>query len=95
VGSDSRLIGIHLYSMSELRKKVPHLYAYLSAANRTSGQVCVAAFSGHFTAGGVSKPLGRASGRLAVVVSASPSNKLLGTVIFRDLPLHFGHPHIG
>jgi hypothetical protein len=58
-------------------------------------KICVAAYVGEFTRGSVSRPLGRSSGQLAVVVSEMPSNKLLGTVIFRHTPLHFGHPHVG
>jgi hypothetical protein len=57
--------------------------------------VCVAAFTGKFTKGEVSKPLGRTAGPLAVVVSTSPGNKLLGTVIFSHAPLNFGHSHFG
>jgi hypothetical protein len=29
------------------------------------------------------------------VVTTTPGNHLLGTVIFRRAPLHFGHSHAG
>ncbi len=43
----------------------------------------------------VSDARGRSSGHLAVVVSTTPGNHLLGTVIFTKAPLHFGHSHVG
>ena len=51
--------------------------------------------TGNFTAASVSDPRGRSSGKLAVVVSTTPGNHLLGTVIFTKAPLHFGHSHAG
>ena len=48
-----------------------------------------------FTAQSVTAPHGQASGRWAVVVSTTPGNHLLGTVIFTRPPLHFGHSHVG
>jgi hypothetical protein len=95
VRGHGRLIGIHLFSESSLRKKAPHLYGYLSTSEVAQRKLCVAAYEGEFTKGTVVKPLGKPSGHLAVVVTETPSNTLLGTVIFRRAPLHFGHPHVG
>jgi hypothetical protein len=95
VHGHGRLIGIHLFTESSLRKKAPHLYSDLSTTEVAQQHVCVAAYEGVFTSGGVLKPRGKPSGRLAVVVTETPSNKLLGTIIFLRAPLHFGHPHVG
>ncbi len=58
-------------------------------------RVCVAAYEGNFTSADVSKPLGRASGKLAVVVVNAANQQLLGTDIIKRAPLRFGHPHVG
>ena len=94
VESHGRLLGVHLFTLTALQHKAPHLFQKL-ATRASSQRVCVIAFEGHFDANSVSAPLGRPSGRLAVVVSTIPANHLLGTVIFTRPPLHFGHPHIG
>jgi hypothetical protein len=95
VHGKGRLVGIQLYSESSLRKRAPNLSRDLSLSSKAQQKVCVAAYVGQFTRGSVNRPLGRASGQLAVVVSETPSNELLGTIIFRHAPLHFGHPHVG
>jgi hypothetical protein len=95
VHSHGHLIGVHLFSSTSLRHKAPHLYAALKADHDVPKEVCVVAFNGTFSSSGVTKPIGHASGHLAVVVTRTPSNALLGTVIFGHAPLHFGHPHIG
>jgi hypothetical protein len=95
VGSHSRLIGVHLFTLMGLRQQVPGLFKALPAGQNLRQRVCVIGFAGTFTNTSVSKPLGLPSGRLAVVVLKTPSNQLLGTVIFSRPPLHFGHPHIG
>jgi hypothetical protein len=95
VHAHGRLLGVHLFTLSSLRTTAPHLYTDLSAGHVPPQKVCVVAYSGTFTRASVAKPLGRSSGKLAVVVSETPSNKLLGTVIFLKAPLHFGHPHLG
>jgi hypothetical protein len=95
VHGKGRLIGIQLYTESSLHKRAPGLSRALSMSAKAQQKICVAAYVGEFTRGSVSQPLGRSSGQLAVVVSETPSNKLLGTVIFRHTPLHFGHPHVG
>jgi hypothetical protein len=94
VGSHGRLVGFRQFSLKDLSRVAPHLYRAISDRQSTSQQVCVIAFTGSFTSGHVSKPKGRPSGKLAVVVSTTPNNQLLGTVIFRKAPLHFGHTHV-
>jgi hypothetical protein len=93
VHSHGRLYGVHRFTLSELRQQAPHLLHELATKEPGSESICVVAFQGNFTAGSVSDPHGRASGRLAVVVTTAPKNHLLGTVIFRRTPLRFGHFH--
>jgi hypothetical protein len=95
VENHGRLVGVHLFKLSALRRQAPKLYRTLAPTGPATERVCVVAFDGHFEQATVSRPLGRTSGRLAVVVSTTPANRLLGTVIFAHAPLHFGHPHIG
>jgi len=95
VEGHGRLLGVHLFDLAALRHRAPRLFEMLATRNGGSQRVCVVAFEGHFEKSNVSKPLGRSSGRLAVVVSTTPANQLLGTVIVTRAPLHFGHPHIG
>jgi hypothetical protein len=94
-GPHSRLIGVHLFTLSSLHKKAPQLFKALPSVTASSQKICVIAFDGTFTRTSVAKPLGLASGTVAVVISKTPSNQLLGTVIFNHAPLHFGHPHTG
>jgi hypothetical protein len=94
-GSHGHLLGVDRYSLSALRKQAPNLISDLATKDPGTESVCVIAFTGRFTAESVLHPRGRASGRFAVVVSTTPGNHLLGTVIFRQAPLHFGHSHAG
>ena len=93
--SHGRLLGVRRFTLSGLRKQAPHLLHDLATKEVGSQSVCVIAFAGNFAAGSVSDPRGRASGHLAVAVSTTPGNHLLGTVIFTHAPLHFGHSHLG
>ena len=95
VHAHGKLLGVHLFTLKALHQKAPHLYKALATTDSSSQTVCVTAFTGTFTRSSVSNPLGRVSGRLAVVVSTTSSNHVLGTVIFTRLPLHFGHSHVG
>jgi hypothetical protein len=95
VGSQGRLLGVRLYSMKALRQKSPQLFKIPAREHNSRQRVCVIEFVGHFTNTSVSKPLGRPSGRLAIVALEAPSNQLLGTVILDHPPLQFGHSHIG
>jgi hypothetical protein len=95
VGSQAKLLGVHLYTVGALRRLAPHLVSDLKTTEPSGQQVCVVAFKGSFDQSRVKDGQGRASGKLAVVVATSPSNHLLGTVIFTRVPLNFGHFHFG
>jgi hypothetical protein len=95
VDGHGRLLGVHLFTMAELHHKSPHLYKVLAARHAVKSDVCVAAFSGTFTKASVSKPIGSSAGRLAIVISQTGSNHLIGTVIVAHPPFRLGHPHIG
>lgn len=89
----SRFIGVHLFTLASLKKKAPHLFDALPSEPASSQRVCALGFVGSFTRTSVTKPFGLASGSVAVVVSKTPSNQLLGTVIFNQTPIRFGHSH--
>ncbi|MGP0031489.1 MAG: hypothetical protein ACLPVF_13400 [Acidimicrobiales bacterium] len=95
VHRQGRLAGVHLYSLGTLRHVAPLVYQAVAPGHATSQRVCVVEFEGRFSESSVADPHGRTAGRLAVVVTAMPSNRLLGTVLFARTPLHFGHPHVG
>jgi hypothetical protein len=95
VGPHTRLLGVRLFTLADLRHQAPRLSRQLSSTDSSGQRVCVLAFSGQFTSTSVSQPRGRATGHVAVAVLTSPSNKLLGTVIFERIPLRFSHSHIG
>ncbi len=94
VGPHGRLLGVHLFTLDELRSKAPTIYAQVAPHHATTQRVCVMAFSGHFTSYAVSMPHGLSAGPVAVVVLSSPSNHLLGTVILEQVPLRFAHSRI-
>ena len=95
VGSHGRLIGVHLSTLGALRRQTPGLFDALPDKHATSQRICTVAFMGSFTSTAVSKPAGRSSGTVAVVVSTFPSNALIGTVIADRPPPHVGHSHFG
>ncbi len=95
VHGHGRLLGVHLVTLSALRKEAPRIFEALAADQPGSQRVCVAAFQGHYESASVSDPHGRATGPLAVVVVTTPSNHLLGTYIFTRVPLRFAHSHFG
>ncbi|HEY1832643.1 MAG TPA: hypothetical protein VGG38_20570 [Acidimicrobiales bacterium] len=96
VHTHGRFIGIHRYSLAALKKTAPRLVRDLEAAHDTATQMCLAAYQGHYTSSGVEKPIGRrSSGTLAVVAVDASNKKVLGTLIIKKAPLHFGHPHVG
>ena len=94
-GSHGKLDGVHLFRFSSLRQRYPQLYQALPAGHRSRQRVCVFGFSGRFTRTSVTRPYGKESGTLAVVVLDAPSNQLVGTVIFDHGPIPLGHSHIG
>jgi hypothetical protein len=96
VGAAGRLQGVRLERVSSLRTASPALYrAATSTPGRPIGQVCLVAFTGHFSAASVQDPVGQKSGRVAVVEVEYPDNRLLATLVAARPPLHFGHSHIG
>lgn len=95
VGPHSKLIGVEQFTVRSLSHKAPAVIRSVVAGRASSQRLCVIEFVGTFTPSSVDLPFGRMSGRLAVVVTEAPSNRLLGTVIFRHAPLHLQHDHIG
>jgi hypothetical protein len=94
-GPHSRLVGVHLLRLDALGQRSRRLFDALPVRGTPRQRVCVIGFSGSFTKASVTRPYGRESGHLAVVVLDNPSNQLIGTVIFDRAPLQFGHSHIG
>lgn len=90
-----KLAGVHLLDLTGLRQKAPDLFAPLGIRHPGPERICVIEFTGSFTESSVARAHGSPSGRLAVVVLQTPSNRLLGTVILDRSPLHFGHAHVG
>ncbi|MGP8060732.1 MAG: hypothetical protein ACLP9C_13995 [Acidimicrobiales bacterium] len=87
-----RLVGVRLFTVASLRHQAPHAYdAAVSAGARGSDRVCLVAFEGRFTAAAVEHPRGRPAGKFAVVMVGYPATHLFSTVIFRKVPLRFGH----
>ncbi|MFZ0248953.1 MAG: hypothetical protein WAL61_03345 [Acidimicrobiales bacterium] len=93
VGGHGHLEGVRKYTLSNLRSVAPRLYKSLADDLSKKQGVCIAGYSGHFSAKEVSKPLGRPTGTLAVAVVSTPGNTLLGTLILTKLPVRFQHTH--
>jgi hypothetical protein len=93
VGPSGHFEGVRLMKVHSLT--YARLESAVKSAGVDSGQVCLVAFSGNFSSTSVSHPSGRANGRLAVVVLRYPDGKLIATVLFRRLPTHFTHSHVG
>ena len=94
VGGHGHLEGVRKFTFSDLQGMAPRLYGHLAHGDVAPKQaVCLAAYTGHFTASEVTKPLGRQSGTLAVAVVTTPANRLLGTLILTKLPVRFEHTH--
>ena len=93
IGGHGHLEGIRRFTPNDFRQIAPRLYQGMARQVPSRQDLCVAAFTGHFTAGDVSKPLGRDEGVVAVVVLTSPDNRLLGTLILRRVPVRFSHTH--
>ena len=95
VDGKGHLQGVRLVSVASLRH-TGRIYALATSQPRLRfSHVCLVAFTGRFRASEVSEPHGRLVGHLAIVVLEYPDNALLGTVILRTVPLHFGHSHFG
>jgi hypothetical protein len=93
VGGHGHFAGIRKYSVGGLKGMAPQLYDALSDQVGSHQAVCLAGYTGTFTSGMVTKPLGRSTGKLAVVVVTSPGNKVLGTLILSKIPVRFQHTH--
>jgi hypothetical protein len=93
VGGHGHLTGIRKYRVEDIKGLAPRLYAYLADQAPKTQVVCLAGYTGLFSKTTVEKPIGRPSGKLAVVVVTSPGNKVLGTLILEKLPVRFQHTH--
>jgi hypothetical protein len=93
VGGHGHFAGIRKYTVGGLKGMAPQLYDALSDQVGSHQAVCLAGYTGTFTSGMVTKPLGRPTGKLAVVVVTSPGNKVLGTLILSKIPVRFQHTH--
>ena len=91
VGGHGHLAGVRKFTLSGLHGVAPRLYDHLADEVPKGQAVCVVGYTGKFNAAMVSKPLGRPSGTLAVVVVTTPANKLLGTLILTKIPVRFQH----
>jgi hypothetical protein len=93
VGGQGHLAGIRKYTITGLKGAAPRLYDRLADQVPKGQAVCVAGYTGVFHEDMVTKPLGRSTGKLAVVVVTSPGNKVLGTLILTKIPVRFQHTH--
>jgi len=94
VHMQGHLLGVQQLTLGTLQRQAPGFYRELAAHPSTDNKICMVAFSGTFEASSVTDGRGRSSGHLAVVVSTTPGNHLLGTVILSRPPLRFGHSHV-
>lgn len=88
------LDGVRLVGVGALRAREPALYRAARDRAAPAHQVCLVAFTGTYQATQVTAPIGRPSGRLAVVEVGYPGHDVFGTLIVRRPPLTFGHGHI-
>jgi hypothetical protein len=95
VNGHGRLIGVHLATLSGLHRPSSPLAEVFTAEPDSKQRICITAFTGHFSRSSVTNPLGLPWGPVAVVVSETPSNRVLGTAILDHPPARFGHTHIG
>jgi len=91
IGGHGHLHGVRKFTLSGLHGIAPRLYTRLADDVPKGQNVCLAAYTGHFTASSVAKPLGRPAGTLAVAVITTPGNHLLGTLILTKIPVRFQH----
>jgi hypothetical protein len=93
VGGHGHLEGIRKFTQADLRQLAPRLYQDLARQIPARQDLCVAAFTGHFSSDAVSTPLGREEGVVAIVVLTTPQNRLLGTLVLPRVPVRFSHTH--
>ena len=94
VAGHGHLEGVRKYTLNGLRNVAPRLYDRLAKDVSKKQGVCIAGYTGHFTAAEVTKAMGRPSGTLAVVVVTTPGNELLGTLVLTKIPVRFQHTHL-
>jgi len=94
VGGHGHLAGVRKYTVGSLRELAPHLYHRLADELPKGQAVCLAGYTGHFSAAEVQKPLGRTQGIVAVAVVTWPGDELLGTLILERVPVRFQHSHL-
>ena len=96
VGGHGHLVGVRLVGVGALPSYSRRLYsAARSAPGRRVTRVCLVAFAGRFDASSVTAPIGRSTGRVAVVEVTYPENRVLGTLLVGRSEVPFGHSHIG
>lgn len=93
VAHTGHLAGVRLFKVSALGFR--RFFAIVGENGVTTGQVCLVAFTGHFTASSVSRPRGHPEGKFAVVVLRYPSGSLVVTILFAHDPVRFSHTHLG
>lgn len=93
VNGQGHFEGIRKYTLGGFKGVAPRLYTALADQVPKGQGLCIAGYTGSFSAEMVMKPLGRPTGKLAVVVVTSPGNKLLGTLILKEIPVRFQHTH--
>jgi hypothetical protein len=91
VGPHAHLEGVRKFSLTSLKSVAPRLYGRFAHDVPKGKDVCVAAYTGHFTKSSVSKPLGRDAGTLAVAIVTTPGNDLLATLVLKKIPVRFRH----
>ena len=93
VHGKGHLGGVRLASVTSL-PSFSTLHRAATEPEANARRVCLVAFNGNFRSSKVSRPLGLARGKLAIVVLRYPDGKVLATVILKRLDLHFGHTHL-
>ena len=93
VHHEGHLHGVLLVPAGALRVRAPLLYRAARAGVPHDRQICLVAFTGRFDATTVKDPVGRPSGRLAVVELGYPDHRVVATLLTGRQPFEFGHSH--
>ena len=88
-----RLVGVRLFTVASLRHQAPHAYDAAVAAGASGLGPGSASWRSRVDSRrpGCRHPRGRLAGKFAVVIVGYPTTHLFSTVIFRRVPLRFGH----
>jgi len=92
-GEHAHLVSVHLVTLKQLEHVAPMVFHSLDTGQGPRTRVCAIVFAGRFTSHSVERPRGRPSGTLAVTVLDTPSNQVVGTVIFRHPVQQLGPRH--